>query len=283
VIVRTSLRTRRLGWAPSNSFGSSRFPAAEVVVLISCWSVKGGAGVTVVAAALALVLAERGPGSLLVDLAGDTPAALGLSPEPSGPGTADWLRAGVGVPADGLSRLEVPVGPGLHLLPLGSVAPGARRELVAGPANQGLFRATPAGPESPAGVGLGPTRGEVLCSLLAADPRFVVADVGLVDGRGTPEGDAAVALAAMATHSLLVLRPCFLALRRAVAAPLRPSGVVLVEEEGRAIQRSDVEATLGVQVCARVPVSPLVARAVDSGLLVRRLPASLTSALRHVA
>ena len=51
-------------------------------MLIACWSAKGGAGTTVVTAALGLVLARRHPaGALLVDLAGDLPAALGLPPE----------------------------------------------------------------------------------------------------------------------------------------------------------------------------------------------------------
>ena len=53
-------------------------------VLVTCWSVKGGSGTTVVAAALALSLARRDEGALLVDLAGDVPAALGC-PEPTLP------------------------------------------------------------------------------------------------------------------------------------------------------------------------------------------------------
>ena len=57
-----------------------------------CWSPKGGSGTTVVAASLALVLAQREGGALLVDLAGDVPAALGM-PEPSGQGAVDWLAA----------------------------------------------------------------------------------------------------------------------------------------------------------------------------------------------
>jgi hypothetical protein len=236
-------------------------------VLISCWSVKGGAGTTVVAATLAMVLADRWPGSLLVDLAGDLPAALGLAPEPAGPGVADWLAAGSDVPADGLSRLEVDVAGGLRLIPRGQAAPGPGLEVAS------RFAAPP-----------WPARAEVLSSLLAADARSVVADVGLIDTDRARGGEAALTLATTATHSLLVLRPCFLALRRAVAAPLRPSAVVLVEDEGRSLGPSDVEDALGVPVRARVQVSPSVARAVDAGLLAsRRLPTSLTLALRHVA
>ncbi|MCU1448454.1 MAG: ATPase involved in chromosome partitioning, partial [Acidimicrobiales bacterium] len=94
-------------------------------MLVACWSVKGGSGTTVVTASLGLALASQGPGALLVDLAGDLPAALGVA-EPEGPGLADWLRAGTEVPSDGLGRLEVEVGAGLALLPSGGpLAPAA--------------------------------------------------------------------------------------------------------------------------------------------------------------
>ena len=54
-----------------------------------CWSAKGGSGTTVVSAALALVLSQSRP-ALLVDLAGDLPATLGIA-EPTGPRVLDWL------------------------------------------------------------------------------------------------------------------------------------------------------------------------------------------------
>ncbi|MGH9246054.1 MAG: hypothetical protein ACRD29_17400, partial [Acidimicrobiales bacterium] len=62
-------------------------------MLVSCWSTKGGAGTTVVAAALALLLARsHADGAVIVDLAGDVPVALGAADRP-GPGVADWLAA----------------------------------------------------------------------------------------------------------------------------------------------------------------------------------------------
>jgi Cellulose biosynthesis protein BcsQ len=223
-------------------------------VLACCWSSKGGSGTTVVAAALAVVLSRSSPaGALVVDLAGDVPAVLGMADEPDGAGVAEWLVGGELVPADGLARVELPVHPGLALLPRGQAA-------------------------------LHPSRGSALAALFAADPRSVVVDGGWV-GANAPDGRSELvgALAASADHSLLVLRPCFLALRHAVRAPVRPSGVVLVAEEGRALTGADVEDVLGVPVQAIVTVTAQVARAVDSGLLASRLPRSLERELRHAA
>src|SRR5262245_58223861 len=89
-------------------------------MLAACWSPKGGSGTTVVAAVLALSLARTcRAGALLVDLAGDLPAALGMA-EPAGPGVADWLAASAGVGREALVRLEVEAGRVLALLPCGS-------------------------------------------------------------------------------------------------------------------------------------------------------------------
>jgi hypothetical protein len=219
-------------------------------VLVACWSTKGGAGTTVVAAALAVLAARSAAGgAVLVDLAGDVPAALGLPPADAPAGVADWLAAAPDVPPDGLGRLEVPVQAGLSLVPQGR------------------------GP-------LPPAAGDLLASLLAGDPRPVVVDCGRID---VPSGQAAAAVAAGAGRSLLVLRACYLGLRRAAAAPVHPSGVVLVAEEGRAITAADVEAAIGAPVVARVRVTDTVARAVDSGLLASHLPRSLARDLRHAA
>jgi hypothetical protein len=223
-------------------------PSLEAAVLIACWSTKGGTGTTVVAAALALLLARSTPeGASLVDLAGDIPAALGV-PGGDGAGIADWLSAAPQVPADALARLEEPAVPGLGLVRRGR------------------------GP-------LDPGAADLLVTLLATDARSVVVDCGRLDH----ETGTAHAVAAGAGRSLLVLRPCFLALRRAIDAPLRPSGVVLVAEDGRAITATDVEEALGVPVLARVRVTDSVARAVDAGLLAAHLPRSLARDLRHAA
>jgi hypothetical protein len=215
-------------------------------MLIACWSPKGGSGTTVIACGLAAVLSRSTGGALLADLSGDAAAVLGVA-EPGGPGLAEWLAAGPDVAAGALSRLEVEAGSGLRLLAWRRPGPEFRP---------------------------GPGRADALVDALAAESRPVVVDCG------TAADGAGLAVAAAAPVSLLVLRPCYLALRRALAAPLRPSGVVLVSEGGRALGRRDVEDVLGVPVRAEVEVDPAVARAVDAGLLARRVPRALERALR---
>lgn len=224
-------------------------------MLIACWSTKGGSGTTVVSVALAVLLARRSPGGVvLADLAGDAAAVLGLT-EPSGPGLAEWLAAGPEVAPDGLGRLALEAAPGLRLLPPGQ-APL--------PASDG--------------------DGERLVAALAGAPTVGpgVAPVVVADC-GDPEPGPTLAVASGATLSLLVIRPCYLALRRAVAAPLRPSAVVLVVEDGRSLGPGDVEDVLGVPVRAVIPYDPAVARIVDAGLLATRLPRGLARALRRAA
>lgn len=220
-------------------------------MLFACWSVKGGSGATVVSATLALTLARhRSDGVLLVDLAGDLPAALGVA-EPAGPGVVDWLAAGPATLADSLARLEIEVTPGVHLLPRGS-----------GP--------WPEGPDA-----------APLLALLADDQRLAVIDCGTLPLDAPP--DVPLLAASAATHSLLVVRPCYLALRRALAAPVRPSRLVVINEPGRALDGRDVESILGVPVLAEVMCDPAVARAVDAGLLTSRLPRALERAMRSAA
>lgn len=233
-------------------------------MLISCWSAKGGAGTTVVAAALALTLARRCPtGALLVDLAGDAASVLG-TPDPDGPGVRDWLGAGPRATLDALGRLEVDVVPGLALLPVGGSGVEPRDEAGAPPVGGG----------DPV---------EVIGRLLAADARAVVADCGTLLGPDGWDRGARAAVAAAAPTSLLVTRPCYVSLRRAVRCPLRPSGVVVVREPGRALGPAEVEEVLGVEVVACVEVDAAVARAVDAGILAARLPRSLVRQMEAVA
>jgi Mrp family chromosome partitioning ATPase len=221
-------------------------------VVIICWSAKGGSGTSVVAALLALTRAERDRDVLLVDLAGDLPAVLAVA-SAGAPGVAEWL-ADSDAPAEALTRLELVVAPRLSLLPLGI-----------GPLDGGA-------------------RGELLASLLRADGRDVVVDAGTLEPDG-PSGPAPLQrmFASSAEQSLLVIRPCYVALQRALRVDVRPTGVVLVDEEGRALDERDVHQVLGVDIAAVLPVDPSVARAVDAGLLASRVPRRARRALRCVA
>lgn len=215
-------------------------------MLISCWSVKGGVGTTVAACGLALAVADRGGQVLLVDLAGDVPGCLGMA-EPTGPGLARWLAAGPDVPVDALGRLETVVSTSVAVLHRGDGS-------------------------------LEPARVPVLVQVLAAAGRDVVVDCGRIDR--SPVGRL---VAATADRSVLVTRPCVLAVRRAVEAPIRPSGLVVVREPGRALSSADVAAAVGAPVLAELAVDPAVARAVDAGLLHGRRPRGLVGALARVA
>ena len=121
-----------------------------------------------------------------------------------------------------------------------------------------------------------PGRAEDLAALLGVDSRVVVADCG------TLASESSLALATSAGLSLLVLRPCYLALRRALTAPVEASAVVLVGEPQRALQQRDVEDVLGLRVRAAIPWRPAIATAVDAGLLGRRLPSALERGLRDL-
>ena len=205
-----------------------------------CWSVKGGSGTTVVAAALAIVLSRSRP-TLLVDIAGDASAALGLD-EPRGPGVYDWMSSSV-ADAAALERLTVSATESLAV-----VAPGTR---IDAPLDAVWSR---------------------LGTVLNASSHAVVVDAGV--GAPPPLPDAT---------ALLVIRPCFLALRRAALVTAQPTGIVLVTEPGRSLNGDDVERAVGAPVVAKVPLDPAVARAVDAGLLRTRLPRTIAHAMNALA
>jgi hypothetical protein len=206
-----------------------------------CWGAKGGSGTTVVAAALGLCLP---PPVMLVDLAGDMPAVLGLS-EPAGPGVHEWLISTA--PAQQLLELGVHVAAGVTLIPAGR----HRTEEI------------------------GVERWDTLVTALTADDHHLIVDAGT--------GPPPAALHELADRSLLVIRACYLALRRAVTAGVCPSGVVLVDEPGRALRAVDIETAVGAPLVATVAIDPTVARAVDAGLLASRLPRSIQRDLRGAA
>ena len=65
----------------------------------------------------------------------------------------------------------------------------------------------------------------------------------------------------------LVLRNDYQSLRRALNAPRTTTGVVLVTEAQRSLNRRDVEDVLTQPIVAELRLDPAIARAVDAGLL----------------
>lgn len=231
------------------------------MALRTLWSVKGGSGVSVTSAGLAVALSRAGRSTVLVDLVGDQPAALGL-PEPDGPGWKDWLATADRNP-EVLSRLVVPVADGLALLPSGRDVASS----VAGvPGSHESF-----GPCDP-GAGVAAT--------LAALGSEVVVDAGR---RGADTPAAFIDAVAAAGRSVLVTRACYLSLRRIVRTAVRPDAVALVLDPGRALDRRDVAEVTGLPVDATIEVDPAVARSVDAGLLVRRPNRAFSRALGGLA
>ncbi len=200
-------------------------------------SAKGGAGCSVTAAAASLLLAEHEP-TVLVDLAGDQLEILGLGPPDDlrSEGLASWATLDDPAP-DALRWLERPVTGQLTLLGSGG------------------------GP-----VSMSDDRLSMLARLLRSDGRRVVVDLG--------DHTHLQPLAAQARRSVLVTRPCYVALSRARHLPI-PDDVVVVAEPHRALTTVDIQAVLGAPIAAVVPFEPQIFRAVDAGLLVTRMPRSL--------
>ncbi len=216
-----------------------------------CWAAKGGSGTTVVATALALSSPRP---SLLVDLDGEIPAVLGL-PDPDRPGVAEWLASDTSV--DHLAELLIDIAPRTWLLPWTTATSGVHTGRLDG--NDARWALL----------------GDWLHDWSSQWGCDVTVDVGT---RVPPEP-----LATRADRSLLVTRPCYLSLRRAVRSTVRPTGVILVDEPGRGLGQRDVEHALGVPIEAVVSLDPTVSRAVDAGLLASRLPRVMTRALRRAA
>jgi len=218
------------------------------VAMIVCWSVKGGSGTTVVAAALALVLAQRHEaGARLVDMSGDTPSALGMS-EPASEGIAEWLSAADHPGVEALNNLMLPVTAHLGVIPRG------HNVIVPSQVNLDRLRD--------------------LAEAIAQSTMPTVVDAG--------SGLAAIPIIEHATRSLLIIRPCYLALRRASLLTTKPHGIIVITEPGRALGVHDVESVVGAPVLAEIPFDPAIARAVDAGLLAGRVPPLLAKHLVNV-
>ena len=213
-------------------------------MLVALWSPKGGSGTSVLAAACAVVLARHG-GVRLADLDGDQPAIFGLATDPV-TGLADWLATGPEAPPDALDRLTVEAAPGVALVPRGAGA--------------GLL-APPAAAEAGAALAVTLRDGPVPC---------------VVDA-GSAAAPAGRALVEVADVSVVVLRGCYLSLRRAVHSPLLARAAGIAASRRRAVR----SARRSCATCSAGPSSPMCrprARspgAVDAGVLASRLPEPL--------
>jgi hypothetical protein len=193
-------------------------------------SSKGGNCTTVTAAAFAMHQASNGIRTILVDLCGDQPAVLGLA-EPQGPGINDWLAEDSNATLNDLLSLGTVINNNVLLLHRGS-------RFVTGEPRWSDF-----------------------AELMSSDNGYVVIDAGT---DYLPD-DLRLAV----HHITLVIRPCYIALRRA-AHQTRPTDVFAINEPERALTVKDIGHVLGVPIHAEVPHSPVISRAVDAGVFPTR-------------
>jgi hypothetical protein len=194
-------------------------------------SSKGGNCTTVTAAAFALHQAASGIRTIIIDLCGDQPAVLGLA-EPQGPGINDWLAEDSNATISDLLSLGTVINDNVLLLHRGS-------RFVTGEPRWSDF-----------------------AELMSSDNGYVVIDAG----SGYLPDDLRLAV----THITLVIRPCYIALRRA-AHQTRPTDVFAINEPERALTVKDIGHVLGVPIHAEVPHSAVISRAVDAGVFPGRV------------
>lgn len=244
--------------------------------MITVWSPKGGQGLSVTVAALALAhVRHRGASVAIVDLAGDQPAVLGVEGAAS-VGVLDWLgsRASPGA----LKRTALEVVDGLTLIPRGGGPPSVSR----GPGD--------------AAEAARPARVSELWGALDGLAEVVLVDAGVPAPPATDEppgvddlpfgrcgtGELSREAVRAATTNIVVLRACYLALRRFGRLDLTAGAIVFLREPRRALLAGDLESTVGAPVVATVEIDPAVARATDAGLLTSRLPRRLERQLVDV-
>ena len=206
-------------------------------------SPKGGTGTSVVAASLAIVSSSSSP-TLLVDLAGDQAAILGLPQPPIG--LSDWAN---GMTYREFDEIVSLCHDNLYLAPTGT----CDFETLNANAWDKLLRAL---------------------SLKHSEGYNIIVDLG--------RADIPLALRKIVDTCYLVTRPCYLALRRAVDLETAFSGVIVVNEPDRVLTSRDVESVLKLKCVAEIPYTSEISRRVDSGLLKSRLPMALQSVLSQL-
>lgn len=221
-------------------------------MVLAVFGVKGGVGVSTVSALLAASLGVPDGGSvLLVDLAGAQPSLCGVEQELT-QGVTEWAHALPDVPDDAVHRLGWPVRRNLTLLCRGSAQPSAA------------------------------AADEVVARLHEwAGP--VIIDGGLLSGSPSPSVDQAFRTAVVSACDVrvLVTRACYLGLLAVASGRIEPTASVLLSEPGRALTTADVESVTGAPVSVEIAVDPSIARLVDSGLLVDRVPRRLERCLER--
>ena len=193
-------------------------------------SPKGGNCTTVTATAYALLMAARGTHTVLIDLCGDVPAAAGMA-EPTTPGINDWLSESSTSDAQALVTLGTPFDNGLVIVHRGS-------SFVEGQ-----------------------PRWSDLATAITTLPMNIVIDAGTTF---LPDE-----LRRAVTHVTMVVKPCYLSLRRA-SRMQRPTQLFVVCEESRALTIKDVGHVLGMPVTCEIPYTSAISRAVDAGMLPSR-------------
>jgi hypothetical protein len=168
--------------------------------------------------------------------------------EPASEGLSEWLSATDHPGADALNNLMLPVTAHLGVIPRG------RNIIVPSLVN--------------------PDRLRDLALVVAESDLPTIVDAG--------SGASTIPIIEYATRSLLIIRPCYLALRRASLLTTPPHGVIVITEPGRALGVHDVESVVGAPVLAEIPFDPAIARAVDAGLLAGRVPTLLAKHLADV-
>lgn len=220
-------------------------------MLTICRSSKGGTGTSTITAGLAALTAHRHgertrqTSPLVVDFIGDLPAIFGVAYPTSG--LAEWLNRLVD---HEFSDLVIECGQSIRLMSSGSLP------LPEATSSQWNRFAAVIGEE-------------------IANGHQVFIDCGT---QPIPEA-LLPRLTPKSGRTLLVLRPCYLALRRAMAEDIDADGIIVVTGGGRVLTSKDVEAVLGLPVVAEVPLDPDIARRVDSGLFHSQLPKALVTHL----
>ena len=205
-------------------------------MITAMWALKGGQGVSTTTALTAVGASVDRP-ALLVDLCGDQSSLFRMGHGQEG--IAEWSTGRHD--ARELRHQAVHVTDTLRLLPRGR------------------------GP-------IDPTRAEELLEwLIIAHPdEPVIADAGTLEPESGGEArDHRLRLIAaqVAGVSILVTKPCYLALRRCGPNTVSPTGVVMVADMRRALGPVDIEQATGAPVLVTVPYDSGIAMAADGGAM----------------